>query len=182
MLAAGKPRSHFLDDRAATWVWIGPGNAGGLAIASDLPPPGRGRGVSARAGLRSMLEPRGRFKLGRRPALADRPMLWKERHTGGPRGFARFISFLIWLIGGGFLLYYTVSYVRMAFVEMWKYGYVPAGFITSYGCTASASTHLCITVFRGFTCWVASLYPVRRPRRSHPSTKKTHGLASQLPN
>jgi ABC-type transport system involved in multi-copper enzyme maturation permease subunit len=75
--------------------------------------------------LRSMLTARGRWRLGRRPRLANRPMLWKELHTGGPRGFARFVGLLLTLIVGGFFAYYTVWYATMAFAEMWEYGYVP---------------------------------------------------------
>jgi hypothetical protein len=76
--------------------------------------------------LRLKLTARGRWRLGRRPSLANHPMHWKEIHTGGPRGFARFISFLLTLIVGGFFLYYTVWYATMAFVEMWEYGYFPS--------------------------------------------------------
>ena len=50
-------------------------------------------------------------------------MLWKELHTGGPRGFARFVGFLLTLIGGGFLAYYAVWFGTMAIAEMWDYGY-----------------------------------------------------------
>ena len=86
--------------------------------------------------LRSMLTARGRWRLGRRPSLADRPMLWKELHTGGPRGFARIVGFLLTLIAGGFFLYYTVWYAMTAFAEMWEYGYLHASTITSGDCIA----------------------------------------------
>jgi hypothetical protein len=59
--------------------------------------------------------------------LGDRPMLWKELHTGGARGFARFIGWMLTLILGGSLLYHGVPYAQRAFVEMWKHGYWPHG-------------------------------------------------------
>jgi hypothetical protein len=73
------------------------------------------------------LTARVRWRLGRR-RMANRPMLWKELHTGGPRGFARVIGFLLTLIIGGFVAYYTVWYATLAFAEMWDYGYYPSGY------------------------------------------------------
>ena len=55
--------------------------------------------------------------------MRDRPMLWKELHTGGARGFARLVGGLLTLIVGGFLAYYTVWLGLMAYFELWQYGY-----------------------------------------------------------
>ena len=69
------------------------------------------RAPSMREEVRDLLDRIGgqpRRRLWRRPALGNRPMLWKELHTGGARGFARFIGFMLTVIGGGFLAYYTV--------------------------------------------------------------------------
>jgi hypothetical protein len=51
-------------------------------------------------------------------------MLWKELHTGGPRGLARFVGFLLTVIGGGFLVYYGVWLAMMAVMEVWDYGFL----------------------------------------------------------
>ena len=50
-------------------------------------------------------------------------MLWKELHTGGARGFARLVGWLLTLIAGGFLAYYSVWLSLNAFVELWYHGY-----------------------------------------------------------
>ena len=50
-------------------------------------------------------------------------MLWKELHTGGPRGFARLVGFLLTVVGGGFLVYYTFSFCEPAIRELREYGY-----------------------------------------------------------
>ena len=79
-------------------------------------------GIRVLRGLNAMLKRRGRWRLRRLPVFAEQPMLWKELHTGGPRGFARFIGFLVTVIGGGFLLYYTVWTAGLAIDEMWNLG------------------------------------------------------------
>src|SRR5262249_41620129 len=84
--------------------------------------PDGGGGARAWRGLRPLLLSRRRLRFGRRPVLGDRPMLWKELHTGGARGFARFVGFLLTSIGGGLLAYYTVWHAGMAIAEMWDYG------------------------------------------------------------
>jgi hypothetical protein len=50
-------------------------------------------------------------------------MMWKELHTGGSRGMARFVGILLTIIGGGFLMYYGVWMAMMAILEMRDYGY-----------------------------------------------------------
>ena len=82
-----------------------------------------GGGVRALRGLRGLLKTRSRWRLWHRPVLADRPMIWKEIHTGGPSGFARIVGFLLVLIGGSFLVYYTYQLTSLAITEMWEYGY-----------------------------------------------------------
>jgi hypothetical protein len=57
------------------------------------------------------------------PSLGDRPMLWKELHTGGARGFARFVGWMLTLILGGLLLYHGVRHALWAFLEMREQGY-----------------------------------------------------------
>ena len=57
------------------------------------------------------------------PKLGDRPMLWKELHTSHLRGFARFVSWLLTLNAGGFLIYYAVWLGMNAFQELWLFGY-----------------------------------------------------------
>ena len=52
-------------------------------------------------------------------------MLWKELHTGGPRGLAQLVGFLLTMIGGGFLAYYAVWLGAMAIGEMWDFRYAP---------------------------------------------------------
>jgi ABC-type transport system involved in multi-copper enzyme maturation permease subunit len=75
-------------------------------------------------GLRSLWTRRWRWRLWRRPTLGNQPMMWKELHTGGSRGLARFVGFLLTVIGGGFLVYYGVWLAMMAILEMWDYGFV----------------------------------------------------------
>jgi ABC-type transport system involved in multi-copper enzyme maturation permease subunit len=79
-------------------------------------------GIRVLRGLRSMLKGRRRWRLWRRPGLADQPMLWKELYTGGPRGFARVVGFLLTLIGGGFLARYAIVFASQSIMEMWLYG------------------------------------------------------------
>ncbi|MGP0066001.1 MAG: ABC transporter permease subunit [Isosphaeraceae bacterium] len=71
-------------------------------------------------GLRALLASR---RARSHPRLGDRPMLWKELHTGGARGFARLVGWLLTLIAGGFLAYYSVWLSLNAFVELWYHGY-----------------------------------------------------------
>ena len=40
-------------------------------------------------------------------------------------GLARFVGFLVTLVAGGFLLYYTIWFGVLAFLEMWDHGYAP---------------------------------------------------------
>jgi ABC-type transport system involved in multi-copper enzyme maturation permease subunit len=82
-----------------------------------------GGGIRALAGLRSFLVSRRRFRLWRRPPVSDRPMMWKELKTGGPRGLARWVAFLLTVVGGGFLAYYFVWYAMNAVWEAWEYGF-----------------------------------------------------------
>jgi ABC-type transport system involved in multi-copper enzyme maturation permease subunit len=78
--------------------------------------------ASRRRGLRAMMASIG----GREhPPLGDRPMIWKELHTGGTRGLARFIGFVLTLISGGFLAYYAFCYGALALWECWDRGYPP---------------------------------------------------------
>jgi ABC-type transport system involved in multi-copper enzyme maturation permease subunit len=82
-----------------------------------------GSEIRALKGLRSFFLRRRRFRLWRRPAVSDRPMMWKELQTGGPRGLARWVAFLLTVVGGGFLAYYFVWYAMNAVSEMWEFGY-----------------------------------------------------------
>jgi ABC-type transport system involved in multi-copper enzyme maturation permease subunit len=75
--------------------------------------------VAPPRGLRAMLAAR---RLRSLPPLADRPMIWKELHTGGARGFARIVGWLLTLVLGGLLLYYGVWYGLSAFLEMYDRG------------------------------------------------------------
>jgi ABC-type transport system involved in multi-copper enzyme maturation permease subunit len=70
-------------------------------------------------GLRAILTAR---RMRSHRPLGYRPILWKELHTGGARGFARIVGWLLTLILGGLLLYYAVWYGLSAYVEMWQYG------------------------------------------------------------
>jgi ABC-type transport system involved in multi-copper enzyme maturation permease subunit len=71
---------------------------------------------------RSGREPRPRrgwaVRLGLRPALGDRPMLWKELFTARPRGFARIVTGLVTLLAGSVFLYHAIWYGSMAYLEM----------------------------------------------------------------
>src|SRR5262249_17756882 len=80
-------------------------------------------------GLRALL---GRRRFRALPPLGDRPMLWKERHTGRARGFARIIGWLLILILGGLLLYGSVWFGAMAFLELWDLGYSLGGDWTTH--------------------------------------------------
>ena len=60
-----------------------------------------------------------------RPALRDRPMVWKELFTGRPGGLAKFVGFLLTVIAGGFLAYYTYSLASEAIAEVWASGSAP---------------------------------------------------------
>ena len=66
---------------------------------------------------------RWRFRL--RPALGNRPMLWKELYTGRPRGLAQFVGLLLTVIAGGFLAYYTYWMAEPAIREIWDSGNAP---------------------------------------------------------
>jgi ABC-type transport system involved in multi-copper enzyme maturation permease subunit len=77
--------------------------------------------VAGPRGLRAILAAR---RLRSLPPIGDRPMLWKELHTGGARGFARVIGWLLTVILGGLLFYYGAWYGLMAFLEMWELGYL----------------------------------------------------------
>jgi ABC-type transport system involved in multi-copper enzyme maturation permease subunit len=81
-------------------------------------------GIRVLRGLGAMMKRRGRWRLWRLPVFAEQPMLWKELHTGGLRGLARFVGFLLTVIGGGFLLYYTVWNAALAIDEMWNTSFV----------------------------------------------------------
>jgi ABC-type transport system involved in multi-copper enzyme maturation permease subunit len=77
-------------------------------------------GTRVLRGTRAVFARLGRKRISQRPVFAQRPMLWKELYTGGPRGFARFVGFLLTVIGGGFLIYYTIWNGALAFDEMWN--------------------------------------------------------------
>jgi hypothetical protein len=47
-------------------------------------------------------------------------MIWKELYTNRARGLARLVSFLLTVVGGGFLAYWTVWYAVNAIVEVWR--------------------------------------------------------------
>ncbi len=88
------------------------------ALASDdKSPPGHERQMAISS------RPRRRLLL--RPALRDRPMLWKELFTGRPGGLAKFVGFLLTVIAGGFLAYYTYSLASLAIEEIWVSGNAP---------------------------------------------------------
>jgi ABC-type transport system involved in multi-copper enzyme maturation permease subunit len=87
---------------------------------------GQAEAEAGKGRLRSLLSFRWPRRFRRRPALADRPMLWKELHTGGSRGFARFMGVMLTLIGGGWLAFETVSYAADAIGESREYAQMPA--------------------------------------------------------
>jgi ABC-type transport system involved in multi-copper enzyme maturation permease subunit len=60
-----------------------------------------------------------------RPALGDRPVLWKELHTGRPGGFAGFVGLLLTAIGGGLLAYNTHWMASLAIREIGDFGNAP---------------------------------------------------------
>ncbi len=100
-------------------------------------------------GIRSLLASRRRWQFWRRPALGDRPMLWKELHTGGTRGLAQFISLLLTIIIGGFLAYYTVWWGMLAVAEFWDLG--------RWYSTYNSLSHMHRTVFGTFLRFVVPL-------------------------
>jgi ABC-type transport system involved in multi-copper enzyme maturation permease subunit len=63
-----------------------------------------------------------RFGPGHLPAVGDRPMLWKELYTGGPRGFARLMGVVLTLTGAVLLAYYSARYGLPALAEWWEHG------------------------------------------------------------
>ena len=67
-----------------------------------------------------------------RPALGNRPMLWKELYTSRPGRLARFVGFLLALIGGGLLAYHTHSMASLAIQEIWDYGNAPRADYTAW--------------------------------------------------
>jgi ABC-type transport system involved in multi-copper enzyme maturation permease subunit len=71
---------------------------------------------------RRWLSRRRSVRLWSRPALGNRPMLWKELFTSRARGFVRLVGFLVTLVAGGFLLYYTVWFGGLALLERWDQG------------------------------------------------------------
>ena len=73
--------------------------------------------VARPRGIRAMLAAR-RLRSHRPPG--DRPMMWKELHTGGASGLARIVGWLLTLILGGLLLYHGTWYGLMAFLEAWE--------------------------------------------------------------
>jgi hypothetical protein len=83
-----------------------------------------GARIQSMGGIRSILTRPRRWRLGRRRPVSDHPMLWKELHTGGPRGFARLVGILLTVIGGGFLVYYAFWFASMAILEMWDSGFL----------------------------------------------------------
>jgi ABC-type transport system involved in multi-copper enzyme maturation permease subunit len=77
-----------------------------------------------RRGLRGFLSGRRTMRVWRRPELGDRPMLWKELFTSRARGLTRLVAVLLTLVVGVFLLYWTIWFGAMAFMEMHDNGYV----------------------------------------------------------
>jgi ABC-type transport system involved in multi-copper enzyme maturation permease subunit len=73
--------------------------------------------VARWAWLRSLRPRRRRARLWSRPALGDRPMVWKELFVSRARGFARLIAVLVTLVGGSAFLYYAIWFGVMAFLE-----------------------------------------------------------------
>jgi hypothetical protein len=68
---------------------------------------------------------RARWRLRIRPALGNRPMLWKELYTDRPRGLAQLVGLLLTITGGGFLAYYTYWFAEPAIREVWESGNAP---------------------------------------------------------
>jgi ABC-type transport system involved in multi-copper enzyme maturation permease subunit len=68
---------------------------------------------------------RTRWRLRVRPALGNRPMLWKELYTDRPRGLAQLVGLLLTITGGGFLAYYTYWLAEPAIREVWESGNAP---------------------------------------------------------
>jgi ABC-type transport system involved in multi-copper enzyme maturation permease subunit len=82
--------------------------------------------VGVRRGFIGFLTGRRSGRIMPRPALGNAPMLWKELFTSRARGFARLIAVLITVVAGGFLLYYSIWFGAMAFLEWRDYGDQPA--------------------------------------------------------
>ena len=78
-----------------------------------------------RRGLRGLLSARGSTRVWPRPKFGDRPMLWKELFTSRARGLTRLVAVLLSLVVGVFLLYWTIWFGMMAFLEMRDQGYAP---------------------------------------------------------
>jgi ABC-type transport system involved in multi-copper enzyme maturation permease subunit len=85
-------------------------------------------GSQGRRGLRGFLSAHRRVRVWARPALGDRPMLWKELFTSRARGLTRLVAVLLSLVVGVFLLYWTIWFGMMAFLEMRDNGYAPTPF------------------------------------------------------
>lgn len=68
-----------------------------------------------------------RWRLFRRPACGDDPMLWKERYFVRSAGLVRWLVRLLAAIGGAFLIYYWIDLGWDAFLEVWSYGYGYSG-------------------------------------------------------
>jgi ABC-type transport system involved in multi-copper enzyme maturation permease subunit len=109
---------------------VGFGIVFAVLAACQLRPIFRRQDSSTSSGLlyrfRSILWSRRRWRFTRRPRLGDRPMLWKELHTGGARGLARFVGLLVSLVGGGYLAYWTGWFFINAITEVWREGYSSA--------------------------------------------------------
>ena len=80
-------------------------------------------GSQRRRGLRGLLSARRRMRAWPRPELGDRPMLWKELFTSRARGLTRLVAVLLSLVVGVFLLYWTIWFGMMAFLELRDNGY-----------------------------------------------------------
>jgi ABC-type transport system involved in multi-copper enzyme maturation permease subunit len=105
---------------------------GGIRAIRGLFRTRRGRMRHAAAGQGSIRlsrdpgsTPRSRWRFRVRPALGNRPMLWKELYTDRPRGLAQFVGFLLTVTAGGFLAYYTYWMAEPAIREVWESGNAP---------------------------------------------------------
>jgi ABC-type Na+ efflux pump permease subunit len=58
-----------------------------------------------------------------RPPVGDDPILWRERYTGRPRGFARLIDVLVQMMIGAAIVYPTYFFGWRALKEVWSHGY-----------------------------------------------------------
>jgi ABC-type transport system involved in multi-copper enzyme maturation permease subunit len=79
-----------------------------------------------RRGLREFLSGPRTMRVWRRPKLVDRPMLWKELFTSRARGLTRLVAVLLSLVVGVSLIYWTIWFGAMAFLEMRDNGYAPS--------------------------------------------------------